>query len=364
VQFVDSRPLVVLNVVVGIGCWSFLAVVLGRHFRHPLVRVSAFLGVLVLSLSPEISGWDAALLSGSISASVTALCVALAFLFAEKPSSSRAALLSGALAVTCLARETNALMALLLLVGVALIVRRNRRIVALGLLAGLLATAWGQHASDQRWEIPLRNSVAVAIQDHGAGPWFQRHGMPLDRATVPLLLERPTIRFMTDPRARQLRSWLDTRGRSAWYRYLVSHPGYALRPVVRPEDVVDGQPAQISPYLEHSPPLTNIGYVHGRALALLAAAAGALLVVRRRPALAVAAAVLLAAIPVLLVIPNLDPIDVQRHANGSQILVRLGLGLLMLAGADALIAKGLRSRARRDASDRGRTADAQVAPSA
>lgn len=336
-QFGDIRPLVLLNAVVGVACWSFLAVVVANQFRRAPVRVAAFCGVLLLSLSPRVAGWDAALLNESVSLSFLALAVGLVVLYRNEQNWARACALAAALVALCLLRDTNVIIAVALAAVAAWRAPASRRVVVAGLLIGILGSLWGQHASDQRRIVPLRDSLFIALTQPGVPHWFKAQGMPFTsvRSSQLLLSERPAIRFESDPAAKPLRQWLSRHGRLTWYRFLVTHPHYSLRPVRTLDENLDGTTPSIAPYLETSPLLTYSAYLRGVPLVLLSILGVIGLAVRPRSLnAALAAALVGSAVVTALIVPDLDPFEVQRHLAGNQMSLRLAVLLGTFAALD------------------------------
>jgi hypothetical protein len=348
-RFHDVRPLVLLNVGVGVACWLVLAGVVASLCRRPALRAAAFLLVLLVSLSPDVAGWDAALLSESLALSLTALLAAAVVMHLREPSGRTAAAVAATMVASCATRDTTLLLCACLAGALVVLVRQHRGLLIGGVAVAAVVVLWGNHAADERWKIPARNSMANAIVFDHAGPWFARHDMPVSALTPQLLLDRPTSFFDSDPRAASLRAWFDRRGRATWYRYLAEHPGYAAWPLRELPSEVDGDPAPSASYLEHSSVLQYSPYRHGAAFWLtFAAAVLAALYVRTRVVLLLVGATGAAAFVTILAVHNLDPFDVQRHLIETQLSIRLVLYGLVLLGAEELaFAAGARRVARR-----------------
>jgi hypothetical protein len=356
-RFLDVRPLVLLNVAVGVACWLALALVASSFCRRPATRSAAFVLVLLASLSPDVAGWDAALLSESLALSTTALLAATIALYVRRPSRAHGAALAATVVASCATRDTALILCAFLVGALVLLVRQRRSFLVAGLTVGAAIVLWGNHASDQRWKIPVRSSLAYAIVVDGAGPWLAQHGMPVSSLTPTLLLDRPTAAFETDPRARALRTWLDGHGRATWYRYLAEHPGYAAWPLRELPAEVDGDLALNAPYLEASAVLRFSPYRHGAAFwATLVLAVLAAVAIRRRVVLGLGAATVGAGMVTILAVHNLDPFDVQRHLIATQLSLRIVLFGLVLLGveraADGALALQLEKAVQQQLADR------------
>ena len=336
-RFHDVRPLVLLNVAVGVACWLVLAAAVASLCGRPAIRAATFAVVLLASLSPDVAGWDAALLSESLALSLTALLAAAVVQHLRSPGGPSALALAAAMVASCAARDTTLILCLCLVGALVLVVRQQRALLIAGVALAAAVVVWGNHAADARWKIPARNSEANAILFHHAGPWFARQGMPVTRLTPTLLLDRPTAYFDRDPRATALRAWFDRRGRGAWYRYLAAHPGYAAWPLRELPAETDGDPAPNAAYVEHSAVLQYSPYRHGVVFWLtLAAALLAAAYVRTRTVLLLASATVGAAFVTILAVHNLDPFDVQRHLIETQLSIRIVLYGLVLLGIEQL----------------------------
>lgn len=89
--------------VIGTVAWAVLAYAVWGLWRRWPARVLGGAGVLVLGLMPQVTNWDMALLSESLSISLGALALALFLIWRRRPAGGRvAAWLVGALAVCVL----------------------------------------------------------------------------------------------------------------------------------------------------------------------------------------------------------------------------------------------------------------------
>lgn len=348
-QFGEVRPLIVINVIVGVASWGFLAFVVASTRKTGLVRALAFLAILAVSLAPAVAGWDHALLGESLGLSLEAVVVACAVGYLTRRRSRWAFGLGAALLAAILARETDVLLAVPIAVPVVVVARaRERWLIAAALALGLAATAWGQHASKERTWVPLRDSLLIAMYRDGYAPWFKAHGMPVGPSTRELLAERPSKVFTTDPRGRTLLRWMESDGSRVWYTFLAEHWRFASRPIRDPGLATDGRPADDAPYLETSPLLTNVAYPTGALFWVFAALGGVGLVVARRiRETGVVLALLLFVVALAVLVPNLDPFDVQRHAIGGEVAARLAFAMAVLFTLDVWACRNQRRAASR-----------------
>jgi CBS-domain-containing membrane protein len=86
----DNTLREVVQIALGVFSFSVLAVVVHRSLEHPKVKITAALTVLVIGLTPEVTNWDTALLSESVSSSLLVLaCAALLQLARHRPYARR-----------------------------------------------------------------------------------------------------------------------------------------------------------------------------------------------------------------------------------------------------------------------------------
>jgi hypothetical protein len=321
-----------LNALIGTVCWTFLAWTLAGLARARAVRWAIVVGVLGLSLAPEVSGWDTAALSESVALSLVALVLALTVRYARGGNGRSAVGLAAAVLAATLARDTNFVLCTFIVLPALLLVRRHAAVLVTvtALAAGL--SVWGQHAG-HRSSIPTRNAIGMSIlRNSGDAAWFRRHGLPWQPGVPGLLLERPAARFEADPRTVGLRRWLDGHGRGAWHAYLMSHPQRTLAIAQNLDVVYDPPRAPLAMYWSGA---AHGVFPRGAAFAalVLAGAAGALLMRRRRATLALLC-FLGATLPLATAIWDADAVEYQRHAAAVPIVARVALLALALLGAE------------------------------
>jgi hypothetical protein len=342
VKLGDLGPALFLNAVAGAVCWGFLALTVSLLAENSRVRWVALLGILGLSLAPEVSGWDGAALSESMSLSLAALTLALAIRYVRDPSRASAAALAAGIVAFSLVRDSNVPLAVLGLVPVLIVTRRSRTIVIAALVGSIGLSFWGQQAGE-RSALPTRNAIANAVARHGDSAWFRAHGMPWRPDTAALLRERPQSTFVRDPRTAELQRWLKREGRSTWIAYLAAHPerslslGGNLRGLL-----VDPRNSVLALYWSGGrSPLSF--FPRGALFVLLAAFGliGAALVARTRVALLLVSW-LAATLPVALLMWVLDAVEFDRHAAVLPAVLRIvviALGVLTLDGVLAVLAQ-------------------------
>jgi hypothetical protein len=301
------------------------------------VRSIALIGILALSLAPEVSGWDGAALSESLSLSLTALVLALAIRYVRDPAHTSATALALGIVAFALVRDSNVPLAVLGMTPVLIVTRRSRSIVVLALVGAIGLSFWGQQAG-ARSALPTRNAIANAVIRHGDAAWFRAHGMPWRPDTTALLGERPQSAFANDPRAKELRRWLDRDGRSTWIAYVASHPARSLSLGRNLPGLIDPPRGLLEQYWSTGrAPLSF--FPRGVLLALLTAFAlvGTALRARTKEALLLGSW-LAATLPVALLIWVLDAAEFDRHAIALPVLLRIVVIALGALTLDAVFA--------------------------
>jgi hypothetical protein len=338
VKLGDLGPALFLNAIAGAICWGVLALTVASLAEDRRVRSIALLGILGLSLAPEISGWDGAALSESVSLSLTALAVALAIRYVRDPSHASATALALGLVAFALVRDSNVPLAVLGMAPVLIVTRRSRSIVLLALVGSIGLSFWGQQEG-ARSALPTRNAIANAVARHGDAAWFRAHGMPWRPDTAALLAERPQSAFANDPRAKELRQWLDSDGRSTWIAYLTSHPARSLSLGRNLAGVVDPPRGMLEQYWSTGRARLSF-FPRGVLLAFLTAFAlvGATLLARTKETL-VLASWLAATLPVALLIWVLDAVEFDRHAIALPVVLRVVVIALSALTLDAFLAQ-------------------------
>jgi hypothetical protein len=225
------------QVALSIVAWLGLAVAVRRAVRHPRVQLSAYVAVLLFSLTPWIVQWDPVLLSESLSLTFTAGLIALWLELIRAPSRRKVAAFLAIALLWATARDSNAYVLLFALVVPAVWLRRSRdRRLPAAVLVGLLVIAVASIASSgagERWKVPLVNVIGHRILPQpDATAFFHRRGMP---ALTPQLESQLRVPGFIDHHALPQQPgwpafdhWLDQAGRQTYTRYLVGHPGYTI----------------------------------------------------------------------------------------------------------------------------------------
>jgi hypothetical protein len=350
--------------------WTALALALALSLRRPWLSGLAFGLVLFFSLNLEVSIWDSLLLSESVSFSLFALLLAGWIGMGLLPRKWQAGILSwvylaGVMVVTVLysfTRDTNlyfvaAGAGVLLLV--ALLTRPSfaipRKIVytyaAFALALFIFQTTTVQ--AGNRWEIHIYDHLALRILPNPqVRQYYVDAGLPVtpDLMAITNMLGYQYHDYLDfDPRMAPVRAWIQARGRSTFLNYMLSHPSQTfLDPVRQVSSLVNGSnleyrypryvmqpvPAPImqlnDQFYPHQPViLWGIG-----ALILIGLFLDWLNPETHQPIWWVLAAIALSVYPLMLIVWNGNPLEIERHAAQIGIQYRLGglIAVLLILG--------------------------------
>lgn len=338
-----------------IVCWMLLAVAVARAVKSPGLKPLALGIVLLFSLSTEVILWDAVVLSDSISISLMALLIAGGLWLLEGWNGFKVAALAAVAFGWAFARDTNAWI-LLMIAGALFIAAAARLIQARYLvLAGAFAVIFIMNDLSanyaKRWHIAFMNVVGMRIlPSPERTAYFAERGMPV----TPVLLERRDKKawddgwaFTKDPALQSFRDWMYAHGKSTYIRFLLSHPAFTIQePLRHLEQLLSSEmrrygPNDFSPILEGA--LAEVIYPKQWALFWIwatAATVGLALGLRvwtLNPAFVVALALIIVTYPHAALQWHGDPNEIGRHGLQAAIHLRLGIWLLLIFAADALI---------------------------
>ena len=230
----NLRAIVVVQAVFGAACWSILAVEALRVARRPACYL-AFIGVLATSCSDYVTHWYGAILSDSLSLSLTALLLAsLASWLAGRGSLAR---MMAVAVLWALTRDTNGYLLLLFGLGglaiVGLKARSTAGIIAAG--AAILGGAAVIVSTDlgMLWVQPfLHVTTERVLVSAPRTAWFAAHGMPV---TPTLLHQAGSYTPAADnslrhsPALAPFRIWMHRAGERTYLEYALLHPWWALK---------------------------------------------------------------------------------------------------------------------------------------
>jgi hypothetical protein len=225
----DHYGFVVLQTIVGVLCWSYLALEALRTTRRPHCYV-AFIGVLWISCSDYVTHWYGAILSDSLSLSLLALLLAsIASWLTKRGSLIRVAVVAGLWACT---RDTNGYVVLIFgvvgLVAVAIRFRTLQGLLSLLIAVGsaLAVIAWSYKNGE--WTQPFLHVMTDRVfRSKSEIQWFANHGMPVNRKRLAApgpYLPPSDVLNLEGPAFKSFRAWMFRAGQRTYLEYVLLHP--------------------------------------------------------------------------------------------------------------------------------------------
>lgn len=337
----DNTARILFQLAFSIVAWSVLAYVVSRSLRTPRGAYVGFVVVLLFSLTRYIVGWDPLLLSESLSFSLFALVVAAVLHLVRRPSWPAFASLLLVAILWTFVRDSNVAVVLVGgLVALLLLARsghRSMKLAIAGAAIALVAAAAATASAGQRWQAPFGYVLGYRLPEE---PGLRRY----------MLAHQDPIRYSGPKLAGEWHTYL---------AYVATHPVYLLvHPFVGQQQAPWSSNSKagslLDPQLDRNVAALNsearavrrafdVVWIHSLAGVLALAAAGLVAGVAalwRRPSPAgwIALAVLLSAYPVALATWHLEAGDIDRHALGAAIALRLGAYLLLAYAVDAFLA--------------------------
>lgn len=329
-------------------CWSTLAVAVAYNIKHRWLSIAGAAVVVCFGLSSAVTMWDYAVLSESISLSLTALLLA-ALLWALQTHSRAALVAVGTVAALwTFSRDTNAyalLMAVpVLLCAVAFRCAPRRYAMLAGVL--LLFSVGSMKSSDsgQRWLFPMWNNVGMRILvNKPMRDWFVAQGMPFNNA---MLLRRHTwastddYYFYRAPEFAGMRSWMLRDGKRTYTRWMAAHPSeVAAQTLGSLNDMAYKAPpamhvkgyADVTRWLRTPYRFSMLTLFYAAALCLIPA------LWYRQTRIVVALLVALSTAPLFALCYWADAMEIIRHSVGTALQFKVAAWLALLFGADVLI---------------------------
>jgi hypothetical protein len=338
-----------LQVIAAAASWGLLAVAVRRSTRTRLVGWLAMCSILVLPLAPALAEWNVAILSESLTIS---LSVATLATWSWWIRTRHLGWLVAATVVTTafvLTRHLHIPIGAAIALGLLVAALRSKQGQARGWAAGVLLVACAVSGvlAVQNREIPRSNAVSILVDRIAERPaalrYFRDHGLPAfsdrqqDHIGDYLGNEEP---FLGD---RRLVRWVDDRFLSTYARFLASRPSYLLGDPLENTRRVVATPAGYGDPRRVLPSRTDALLYGWRSLQLLviASAVAALAAARSRAfrrapaALLGVAAIVTAAFWVWSVF-LLSANELPRLGVPAGVMLRVGLLLVLTAAVDAL----------------------------
>ncbi|MDZ4824942.1 MAG: hypothetical protein SGJ13_00565 [Actinomycetota bacterium] len=363
----NLRAIVLVQSVISVGAWVFLAASVRSVLRHRVMQVVGFTAILLVALAPPLLQWNVIVSTESLSVSVMVLLIGLALRLAAAPGRAVVAFAVGLVAFVFV-RDTNAVVALALGCGAVVLAvtrpawRRVGAVVAVtGLAAAVLALALSNQSEPPRWYYPLHETIALRlVGDDTAEPYFVEHGLPLDEDLVALGDNYYIVHTRLDdgPEFAELRTWVRDDGRSTYTTFLVTHPWWTLREPLADYErflVPDLDGYTLIWHLDPWPiyEVSAVAYppwvpVVGVWVVLCVVAFGAL-VVRRAvaaPILVTVGLVLGLSVAGFYAAWHGDALEIDRHSLTAAVQLRIALWLVTLLAIDAVLSRSRVEEAR------------------
>lgn len=333
--------------------WGFLASVIALTTDFYGFGLVMFATILAFSLSQEIIMWDKQVLSESISLSLLALFVASwVWLLGEwQWPQAVAVIVTGFL--WAFSRDANAWILFMLaglLFPVGLIWHKGYFILA-GLFFSFFITSVISANKGQRWVSPFLNVLAQRILPNTQMvKWFEQRGMPVNPALTRMVRKwahSENWAFYEDPALQSFRDWLYTRGKSRYYRFLLSDIARLTQDPLRhieiliAEDLSNYYPKGFRPILKGT--IAEIIFPMRHALLLtwlagvLIGLSGATFMSQQNSFWLVPLFLILLAYPHVVIVWHGDAMEVPRHALMASIQLRLGVWITVLFAVNIVL---------------------------
>jgi hypothetical protein len=244
---------VVVQSLIALGAWTALAIELTKAIHSRVIGYVAAIFTLLMALTPPLLDWNRAILSESISLSMTVLLVVGTSRFVRQRTGRSLALLFLAAILWVFTRQDQALIAAVLAVPfLVLAIRPTKRRLALVAAAGFVVIgAWGAITSEQSGSDQLKPIAAAslvqwrAVGHHSEFIYLIEQGMPLPAALQPVVpltsagdpvgIDQFSDAGLLGPIANDaaFNYWGVHHAQSEFLRYLIRHPAFALGPPLR-----------------------------------------------------------------------------------------------------------------------------------
>ena len=216
-------------------CWVALAGVARVGDHQPQLTLIAFAALLVVSLAPEVTAWDVTILGESVAVSLTG-GVDRGVVGVRRPARrGRRPCSSSALVVLwAFLRHTNVVITILIAVILAatLLIPTDAGSAAVILAVCVVTLAWGiptfgKNDSNED-EVLLTVLSERILTSPERTDWFVRHGMPDgdDVRSLAGAFDQPRGGSAPFRQNERLFRWVHEDGRSTYFKFLRTHPGY------------------------------------------------------------------------------------------------------------------------------------------
>lgn len=225
----SARTLVVVQLAVAVAAWGWLLATVWQRLRHRSVAVVAIVLLAGVAAQTRWAFWHTAVLTESLSASLSVAGVAAWWRWFAGPDRFRLVVATALTGAWMLLRDSNAVTWFVATVPALLVLlalerrrsgpRRRSMVAAWSVLIGVAAFSMVGQLGTDRGETSFHNNVGMRwLVDGDMFDWMQQRGMPVSDA----LLARAGgdawadgEAFLRAPELDEYRAWADGRGRAA-----------------------------------------------------------------------------------------------------------------------------------------------------
>ena len=238
-------------------CWVALGGVAAWVITNRRLALIAFAGLLVVSLTPDVTAWDVTILGESVAISITVASIAAWWAFVTRPTWAKTALVSALVVLWAFLRHTNVAItvAIAAILAVTLLIPHGRRFRAVILAVCVVTLVWGIPAFGKNTynedEVLLTVLSERILTSPERTDWFVQHGMPDgdDVRSLAGAFDRPGGGSAPFRENKRFFHWVHEHGRSTYFEFLRTHPGYLFVQPAR--DAVDPDVAALD--VTHEP---------------------------------------------------------------------------------------------------------------
>ena len=231
--FNNLRTVVALQTLAWGCAWFWLARSVARCASRPTMQVVIFAVLLSLSLSPELLTWNSVIGSESISLTLVIATFACAIVASQRHSSRWWVGTASLCALATLARDTNAILGVVLIaVAVVIAARKSelRRSAAacalISMTAILVSSGLSSVAEPPRWFYPLQENIVVRVTPRADFlKFFTDRGMP-QANEVSAMREQYFLTYVEmreSPKFAPFRTWLRDNGPRVYGEFVLRH---------------------------------------------------------------------------------------------------------------------------------------------
>ena len=232
----NFTAIIIIQTALSVLCWVFLAGTFSLWIRNRVVKMVAFLIMVLVGTSEPVVVWESCLISESVSVSLFAAVVGSWLIFLRRPRWRFAFMLLGLSLLWLFCRETNSWMLLLVGIscGVIAVFGKEKKylILSISLIFAFVVSDISSNIG-KRWVFPFLNVVSQRILPNAERTgYFARKGMPLSAALLEMSNTCASCRnyaYYNNPALESFRQWLYKNGKRTYMQWLLNHPATMLR---------------------------------------------------------------------------------------------------------------------------------------